>query len=66
MKKPTKPAPDSTFSDIESLVRRAKLQRTAYIADVIATGLVAAANGVSRGFDAVAKAWRPKRRLAAR
>jgi hypothetical protein len=66
MKKPTKPSPDPTYSDIESLVRRAKLQRTAYIADVIATGLVAAAHGVSRGYEAVAKAWRPKRRLAPR
>lgn len=54
------------YPQIEALVERAKLQRTAYIADMIATGLVAIAHGTSRVFGTVARAWKPKRRLASR
>ena len=57
---------DNDYPGIEALVRRAKVERATYLGDVISSGIVALTHGVGHAFSAVANAWRPKRRLAAR
>lgn len=64
-----KPKLDPAYRSIEEHIRHAKLERSIYLAELIASGIVAVSRGVSVATTRLAKFWKapaPVRRPTAK
>lgn len=52
-----KPKLDPAYRNIEEHIRRAQLERSIYLAELIASGIVAVSRGVSTATTRLAKLW---------
>jgi hypothetical protein len=60
---------DPAYRSIEEHIRRAQLERSIYLAELISSGIVAVSRGVSVATARLAKLWKrpaPGRRLTAK
>jgi hypothetical protein len=64
-----KPKLDPAYKSIEEHIRHAQLERSIYLAEAIASGIVAVSRGISVAMSHVAKGWKSHvggRRLTAK